>query len=49
MVEDDLFRLAVFAEILLTPEKRRFLDAVTDFNIEARYPDIKLSFYRKAT
>jgi hypothetical protein len=25
------------------------IDAVTQFNIEARYPDIKLSFQKKAT
>ena len=43
----DLSRLAVLAELSLTPERRKFLDMVTDVNIEARYPDIKLSFYKK--
>ncbi len=29
--------------------KETFLEEVSDFNIEARYPDIKFSFYKKCT
>lgn len=45
----DLTRLAVESGLKLLPEQITLLDAVTQFNIEARYPDIKLSFYKKAT
>ena len=45
----DLTRLAVESNLELLPEQISLLDAVTQFNIEARYPDIKLSFQKKAT
>jgi len=44
----DLGRLASESGIMLTDEQKGFLDAVTQFNIEARYPDLKLSFYKRA-
>lgn len=33
----------------LTEVQETFLEEVTDFNIEARYPDIKFSFYKRCT
>jgi len=30
-------------------KQESFLEEVSDFNIEARYPDIKFSFYKKCT
>jgi len=44
----DLVRLAIESGLKLSDEKKIFLDAVSQFNIEARYPDIKLSFYKRA-
>ena len=41
--------LAEKAEIELTPERQGLLETVTDFNMEARYPDEKFSFKRKCT
>ncbi len=41
--------LAEKAKLQLTPEQERFLEEVTDFNIEARYPDIKFQFFKKCT
>lgn len=45
----DLVRLAGLAELPLSDDERRLLDAVNDFNIRARYPEDKLEFYRKCT
>lgn len=45
----DLTRLAKEAEIPLNKELREQLNEITTFNLEARYDDYKLSFYRKAT
>jgi len=45
----DLIRLAKQAEIVLTDKIITQLNEVTTFNIEARYDDYKLSFYKKAT
>ena len=45
----DLTKLAGKAGLRLTEEQKDFLDAVTTFNIKARYPDYKGRFYRKAT
>lgn len=45
----DLTRLAIEAGLQLSLEQTTFLDTVTQFNIEARYPDIKLSFHKKAS
>jgi HEPN domain-containing protein len=41
--------LAGQADITLTEEQEAFLETVSDFNIEARYPDIKLSFVKRCT
>lgn len=45
----DLVRLANEAEIKLTEDQKSDFKEITTFNIEARYDDIKLSFYKKAT
>ena len=45
-------RLAYLAEktgLKLTPEKLELLEIITDFHVEARYPDEKFSFYKKCT
>ena len=41
--------LAEKAGAELTPERLELLEAITDFNLEARYPDEKFSFQRKCT
>ena len=41
--------LAEKAKLQLTQEQEKFLEEVTDFNIEARYPDIKFQFFKKCT
>jgi HEPN domain-containing protein len=41
--------LAEKASLELPEEKLRLLEAVTDFNLEARYPDEKFSFKKKCT
>jgi HEPN domain-containing protein len=41
--------LAEKAGLELTDEQESFLEIVTDFNIEARYPDIKMSFIKRCT
>lgn len=43
----DLVRLAELTKLALTDDQRIFLDEVNEFNIEARYPDYKQSFYKK--
>lgn len=45
----DLTKIAVKAGLQLTEEQKDLLDAVTTFNIKARYPDYKGRFYKKAT
>ena len=45
----DLLRLAELTGLALTDEQRIFLDEVNDFNLEARYPDYKQTFYKKCT
>lgn len=45
----DLVRLALEAGVELTNEQKADLKEITSYNIEARYDDIKLSFYKKAT
>ena len=37
------------AELSVTPEQLELLEIVNDFNLEARYPDEKFSFFRKCT
>lgn len=41
--------LAQKAEIELSEKQEAFLEDVSDFNIEARYPDIKFSFFKRCT
>ena len=41
--------LAEKAGVELSPERLEILEAVTDFNLEARYPDEKFSFQKKCT
>jgi hypothetical protein len=43
----NLVRLAELAEIVLTDEQKFFLDKINDFNIQARYPDYKMEFYKR--
>lgn len=45
----NLSRLAELATLTLTDEQRDWLEAITDFNIEARYPREKKALYDKAT
>jgi HEPN domain-containing protein len=45
----DLTKIALKSGLLLTEKQKDLLDAVTAFNIKARYPDYKGRFYRKAT
>ena len=45
----NLVRLAEHTQLSLTEAQRQFLADVNDFNIEARYPDIKQRFYRICT
>jgi HEPN domain-containing protein len=42
----NLVRLAEQSRIELNDEQKFFLDKVNDFNIQARYPDYKLEFYK---
>jgi HEPN domain-containing protein len=45
----NLVRLAELSEIELAEDKIDLLDHINDFNIEARYPDYKFSFYTTCT
>ena len=45
----DLVRLAQMANLSLTDPEIAFLDEMSEFNIEARYPDYRLRMYRLAT
>jgi HEPN domain-containing protein len=45
----DLLSLANRAKLVLTEEQQNILDEITSFNINARYADYKLSFYKKCT
>jgi HEPN domain-containing protein len=45
----NLNRLSEMAGLDLSDEHQDWLTEITDFNIEARYDDAKLNFYRKAT
>ena len=45
----DLVRLAEKANLLLTQQHKNDLAEITTFNIETRYDDYKLSFYKQAT
>jgi HEPN domain-containing protein len=41
--------LAEKAELILSTAQLELLEIATDFNLEARYPDEKFSFYKKCT
>ncbi len=43
-----LVRLSEIAGIDLSPEKRELLKEISDFNMETRYPEEKLAFFKKA-
>ncbi len=45
----NLVRLAELCHFELTEEQKLFLDKVNDFNIQTRYPDYKLDFYKLCT
>ena len=44
-----LLYLAEKSGLTLSDTQKIFLERVTDFNLEARYPDYKLSFYKLCT
>jgi HEPN domain-containing protein len=41
--------LAEIAELKISAEQLELIEIITDFNLEARYPDEKFSFYKKCT
>lgn len=45
----NLIRLAELADMKLSEEEMEFLREVNTFNMEARYPEEKLVFYRRCT
>lgn len=45
----DLVRLAKLADVRINNQEKTFLDEMTRFNLEARYPDYKLRIIRLAT
>ncbi len=45
----NLVRLAELSKIELDEHQKFSLDTITDFNIQTRYPDYKLGFYKKCT
>lgn len=45
----DLIRLAKLTGYRLNDEYLAWLEEITDFNIDSRYDDEKLAFYKKAT
>ncbi len=45
----NLTRLAELSGIVATEEQIDLLDRINDFNIDARYPDYKFSFYEVCT
>ena len=45
----DLVKLAKLSHLELNEDQILFYNRVNDFNIEARYPDEKLNFYKLAT
>jgi HEPN domain-containing protein len=45
----NLLQLVILAQIGLTDKLENELKEITSFNLEARYDDYKLSFYKKAT
>lgn len=45
----DLEKLALRANLRLAKTYKKWLEEITDFNLEARYPSDKRLFYQKAT
>jgi HEPN domain-containing protein len=45
----DLLKLALKSNLPLSEEQKLVLDTATTFNINARYDDYKLAFYKKCT
>ncbi len=43
----NLVRLAELSKIELNEDQKFLLDKITDFNIQTRYPDYKLDFYKR--
>jgi HEPN domain-containing protein len=43
----NLVRLAELSKIELDEDQKFHLDKITDFNIQTRYPDYKLDFYKR--
>ena len=43
----DLRRLAKLSELEFSDEFSRYLDTITTFNLNARYDDYKMDFYKK--
>lgn len=43
----NLLKLAEETKLELTEEQKLFLLNINDFNLEVRYPDYKLNFYKK--
>ena len=42
----DLVKLAKATKLELTKEQMEFLNIATDFNLETRYPDVKMALYK---
>ena len=45
----NLVRLAELSKIEIDDEQKFLLDKINDFNIQTRYPDYKLAFYKRCT
>ena len=45
----NLVKLAEATDLKIEEAARIFLDEITDFNLEVRYPDYKKEFYKKCT
>ena len=43
----NLVRLAELSKIAIDDEQKFLLDKINDFNIQTRYPDYKLEFYKQ--
>jgi HEPN domain-containing protein len=42
----NIVRLAELSEVVLTDQQKFELDKINDFNLQTRYPDYKLEFYK---
>ena len=45
----NLVRLAELSKVELDEEQKLFLDKINDFNLQSRYPDYNLEFYKRCT